>query len=162
VIAWAWWPSLRTTVTDIDTLVVHDGVLGNDGRPFTDRLHEAGRTVQWLTTDDVCGAVQDAGTGEVDVVIIAGDDVADCPDVLDVLAQNDRVIVFDPAVELGRTVHSIDTSAMLGEAGETWRPCEWWDAVACDRGNVAVRDESGLVTEAGADRLGRLAVAELP
>lgn len=58
----------------------------------------------------------------------------------------------EPNLPPGVTV--VDMTWSLGDGGTLRRPCEWWDECDGD-GQVAVRSEPGVLTQAGAARIAR-------
>ncbi len=151
---WWWAPSFGGDARQVDTLVVHDGMLGPEERPVSDRLNEAGRTIEWRMTADVCAELTRGVDERIDVVVLAGADLGGCGSAIDALHREAVITVGDGA-------RAIDTTALLGDSTTVAMPCQWWDAV-CDGGSVVVRNGDGSLTDAGLDRIGRLIAAELP
>jgi hypothetical protein len=54
----------------------------------------------------------------------------------------------------------VDPTRLLGSPDERTQPCQWWDRCDPD-GTVAVRDENGVLSPAGATRVARMTVGAL-
>jgi hypothetical protein len=156
LVVWWWAPSFGGDSERVDTLVVHDGLLGPDQRPVSDRLHEAGRTIEWREADDLCAALSGSVDERIDVIVVASADLTRCGSAIEALRR--RSVITVSADGVGATV---DTAPLLGGPATVSMPCQWWDSV-CDSGAVTVRNDDGSLTNAGLDRVGRLIVAELP
>ena len=152
-------------------LVVDDGFLAGGRRSLELRAREDGRSVQWVPFDDALvprsrptssGWLHDARAGQV-VVAVGGQPA--CAATL-AAAMGDRhvVAVVEPGTSGADQLAAaevVDPARLVGAPDPDVRlACEWWEACDGD-GRIAVRDDAGVLTEAGQERVARMVVAAL-
>ena len=176
---WWLWPTLAGPSHRTEVLVVGNGDLASAGPMLERRLREVGfAVVTEPTVADWCSAqgaiptwVSDLQPG---VVVLGIGDLGGCGDdplaaVFDGLAHTDVVVVSEPgnaavrvvAVAQARRLTLVDPVRLLGVGPSSSQPCQSWD-VDCPLGTVEVRDGAARLTAAGAERLARMIVAEIP
>jgi hypothetical protein len=177
VVGTIWWqyPALADQGARTDVLIVDDGFLSASERPVTYRIHEDGRSLAWAATVHDWCSVPPVLRGAVEreqptIIVISVGLVGPCggdPVGQAIAAAGGRTVVvirepggddvaFDPGPVL------VDPTPLVGRSStSTSMPCQWWDS--CDAsGQVRVRDAKGALTAAGADRVARMLVAQLP
>jgi hypothetical protein len=144
----------------------------------TFRIHEDGHSLVWDSgATSWCDAAQEVRkvARDVDPAAIvlsfgsaSGCDSSAVADAVKAAGGHAVVVVSQPggsgveaaADQAGATV--IDPSRFIGDRPTaTSMPCQWWDPCTAD-GTVPVRAADGSLTPEGADRVGRMIVAELP
>jgi hypothetical protein len=162
-----WWAAPSCTNGDgrVDTVVLHDGLLGADDRPVGDRLRERGRSVEWRAGDDACAAVEawlPAATAQIAVVIVAGDGLGQCGSLAQVANAQKLILLPPPGDQIGAPpgARVIDATWAVGAADTKSMPC-WWMDIDCGAEGVVMRND-GALSDAALDRLGRIIAAELP
>ena len=166
--AWWAWPSITTDHPRV--LVVDDGFLTAGRRSLELRAREDGKSVQWVSFDpqwcsDAAAferVVHDADAGQV-VVAVRGRPACG-PALAEAMDDRHVVAVVEPGTsgdDQLTAAEVVDPARLVGAPDPDVRlACEWWEACDGD-GRVAVRDEAGVLTEAGQERVARMIVAAL-
>jgi len=158
---WWIWPGVTGQGDDVDVLVIGDDLLTDAEKSLELRVRETGRSIEWFESSGDCAADRAA---LADVVADRRPDsvvaqVGSCAvDALDGTG-TDVVLVVEPGVSEPVTgARVVDPERLVGrpEPGMAL-PCMWWED--CPTGTIEVRDESGGLTPAGADRLAVLVAA---
>lgn len=89
----------------------------------------------------------------------AGDPVAATLELLERIGVDPVVLVPPGAQSPAGSTRVVLIETLLGPPDTATMPCERWDP--CSEGSVTVRDESGLLTDAGSDRLARMIAATI-
>jgi hypothetical protein len=173
-LVWWWWPTWSGQGDDVDVLVVTDDFLSAGTREMGERIREDGfaprfeSVVGWC---DVVDAVRGGVDADVDRVVVsvrtdecAGETAR--TELLSAVADRRLVVVVAPG-DAGVAAHLEGSGAvlvhperLLGPDGTIDQPCQWWDDCRPD-GLVAVRDETGRLTDAGVTRVARMTVTAL-
>lgn len=169
---WWLWPTFTGADDDIDVLVVADGELAEARRSVELRVREAGLSIAWREAPGLCDDVDafSALADELDpgrVVVALGDGPA-CPEAAATAMHGaDQLVVVaagegsDPAALVTAGFDVVDPTRLIGSpGGSVVLPCEWWEQ-PCPPGGMVVREADGSLSEAGAERLARVLVAEL-
>ncbi len=138
------------------------------------QLRDRGRDVTWIAAGSTWCELAEleltvVDVDDVDVIVLApeafgacdGDPVAST---LDALPGDVQIVMVafggtaeaTSAASGGVTV--VDPTVLLGVDGAVAMPCEWWDNCA---GTIAVRGDSGDLTDAGRERVARMVSAAI-
>jgi len=177
-VVWWQWPTIDDQGSRTDVVLLTDHFLSSTERPVTFRIHEDGHSLVWDSgATSWCDAAQEVRkvARDVDPAAIvlsfgsaSGCDSSAVADAVKAAGGHAVVVVSQPggsgveaaADQAGATV--IDPSRFIGDRPTaTSMPCQWWDPCTAD-GTVPVRAADGSLTPEGADRVGRMIVAELP
>jgi hypothetical protein len=159
---WWIWPGVSGQGADVDVLVVADGFLADAERAIDVRVRETGRSIEWFRPSGDCAADGSELADVLDrespgsVVVLAGSCAARA---LDAGGAPGVVRVVEPGVTEPTSAQDVvDPERLVGRPEPGLElPCMWWEV--CPTGTIAVRDGSGDLTPAGADRLAVLVVA---
>jgi hypothetical protein len=167
---WWAWPSVSEDRPGV--LVVDDGFLAAGRRSLELRAREDGKSVQWTPFDTRwCGdagafdrVVRDADPSHV--VLAVGGRPACVAALAGALSGRQVVVVAEPGAASvdqpsGAGDDVVDPTRLVGGPDPDVRlVCEWWEACDGD-GRIAVRDDAGMLTPAGQERVARMIVAAL-
>jgi hypothetical protein len=175
---WWQWPSIDNEDSRTDVVLLTDHFLTSAEEPVTYRIHEDGRSLLWESgATSWCDAAEAVRKVQQDVdpaaIVLSfgtasGCDATAVADAVEAADGHTVVVVTQPggsgveaaADAVGATV--IDPTRYIGDQPvATSMPCQWWDTCTAD-GTVPVRAANGSLTPEGADRVGRMIVAELP
>jgi hypothetical protein len=182
VLGWWWWPSLVDRGPTNDVLIIGDGDLTESSEPVVRRIRERGLSVvenssfgSWCEAADALPRLLDDVRPATVIVSFRTD--GGCGDSVsrsvDAIADRRAVLVVQPGV--GRQDESLynaiyglvadniaiaDPTRLLGDELATNVTCQWWDDCLPD-GSVEVRDTTGTLTSAGAERIARVIVSHL-
>jgi len=175
---WWQWPTIDNQDSRTDVVLLTDGFLASAEEPVTFRIHEDGRSLRWEPgATSWCDAAQavrsiaqdvDPATIVLSFGTASGCDATAVADAIKAASGHTVLVVSQPggsgveaAADLaGATL--IDPTRYVGDQPTaTSMPCQWWDTCGPD-GTVPVRAADGSLTPEGADRVGRMIVAELP
>ncbi|MEZ5216608.1 MAG: hypothetical protein R2705_22450 [Ilumatobacteraceae bacterium] len=166
VAAWLLVPMVSTSTPGPDVAVGLPADVSNAQDRVERYVREFGHGV--VTVSWSCDAPLTAA-GDRRTVAVVTSDVAPCPEAF---AAASVIVLLDPSVSLdpglvGEDRRVIDGSGLIPGGPGARIGCAWWEpfdggAVGCEPdGQVTVRDSTGALTEAGAERLARLVVAAL-
>jgi hypothetical protein len=179
-VLWWWWPSLTRDPDRIDVAVVGVGQVTEADEAIQRRIREQGMSVA-MVPDEPCDAV-DAVADELarldpSVVVLSPSSSAACAGRWDDLLGAVRSTLGDATViVLGQTgvldaatraeldpldVVIADPTRLLGDASVLRSGCQWWDDCEPD-GQISLRDDTGALTPAGAQRVARVLVGTIP
>ena len=173
VVWWAW-PSLAGHDERLGVLVVADPFLDPGRRPIELLARESGRSVAWERFQDEWCSDAEALTRAVDQrdperLVLPAATLERCAEaVADALGGRHVIAVVEPGSGPDAAIPAtaaadvvVDPERLVGRPGDDpRRPCEWWETCDGD-GRIAVRDDSGALTEAGRERVARMIVAAL-
>jgi len=177
-LVWWQWPTIDNEDSRTDVVLLTDQFMTSAEQPVTYRIHEDGRSLIWDSgATSWCDAAQAVRKVAHDVdpaaIVLSfgtatGCDATAVADAVQAADGHRVVVVSQPggsgveaaAGQAGATV--IDPTRFIGDQPvATSMPCQWWDTCTAD-GTVPVRAADGALTPEGADRVGRMIVAELP
>jgi hypothetical protein len=181
VLGWWWWPSLVDRGPTNDVLVVADGDLIESATPVARRLRERGLSViedhsltSWCAASEALNRLID--DVQPSTVVLSFRAQGDCAngvrEAVDAVGSRRAIVVIQPG--LGRQDQAVsdaiadlqasniviaDPSSLLGgDEMPTIVGCQWWDDCTAD-GTVEIRDATGVLTTAGAERVARVLVS---
>ncbi|MGD9703139.1 MAG: hypothetical protein AB7Q42_15825 [Acidimicrobiia bacterium] len=178
-IGWWWWPTFTGQAAGTDVVIVSDPFLASAEREMTYRIHEDGFSLAWAPTIatwcDVPAAVRaaveaDAPSRVVVSALVEGT-CGTAPEALrgeavQAAGGARAVVVVQPGDETTAAALSgfdavvVEPSRLLGMPDTPEQPCQWWDTCP-PSGEIAVRDEAGTLSPAGATRVARMTVTAL-
>jgi len=178
-IGWWWWPTFSGQASGTDVVIVGDPFLASAEQELTRRIHEDGFSVAWAPTIatwcDVPDAIRAAvAADEPSRVIVSAVEEGTCgiaPEDLRAAAAeaagSARIVVVvqpgdvtTPSYLSGGGTVVVDPARLLGAPETLEQPCLWWDTCP-PSGQIAVRDETGGLTLAGATRVARMTTTAL-
>jgi hypothetical protein len=173
VVAAATWYLLPVFSGDHGDVAVYGGDTiesSIDGLSY--QLRDRGRNVSWVAAGSTwCELAEvEFDVDDVDVVVLAPEALGACggnpvATTIDRLHGKVQLVI----VALGRAAEAtsvkatdrvtmVDPAALLGADGTITMPCEWWDNCV---GTIAVRTDSGDLTDAGRERMARMVSAAI-
>jgi hypothetical protein len=179
-VLWWWWPSLTRDPDRIDVAVVGVGQVSEADEPIQRRIREQGMSVAMVPAEpcDAVDTVAEELSGlDPSVVVLSPSSSAACAGRWNDLLGAVRSTLGDATViVLGQTgvldaatraeldpldVVIADPTRLLGDASVLRSGCQWWDDCEPD-GQVTLRDDTGALTPAGAQRIARVLVGTIP
>jgi hypothetical protein len=179
-VLWWWWPSLVRDPDRTDVSVVGVGEVSEADEAIQRRIREQGMSVEMVRNepcDDIDAVAGSLEAHDPSVVVLSPSTTVSCAgrwsEVLDAV----RATTDDPTViVLGQTgvlddatraelaplgVVIADPTRLLGDSTVVRTGCQWWDDCEPD-GQVTLRDGTGALTSAGAQRVARVLVGTIP
>lgn len=159
-----------------DVAVYGGGTIESSFDELSYQLRDRGRDVTWIAAGSTwCELAELALTADrVDVIVLAPEAVGACggdpvASTLDALHGDVHIVTVPLGSATDATTNAtsvaasggitvVDPTALLGADGTGTMPCEWWDNCA---GTIAVRDDSGDLTDAGRERVARMVSAAI-
>lgn len=179
-VLWWWWPSLARDPDRTDVAVVGVGQVVEADEAIQRRIREQGMSVEMVPTEpcaDIDAVADRLDALDPSVVVLSPTTAASCAGQWSELVGAVRSVTDDATViVLGQTgsldatttsdlepldVVVADPTRLLGDASVVRSGCQWWDDCESD-GQVALRDENGALTPAGAQRVARVLVGTIP
>lgn len=179
-VLWWWWPSLARDPDRTDVAVVGVGQVVDADEPIQRRIREQGMSVEMIPTEpcsDISAVADRLDSLDPSVVVLSPTTATSCAGQWSDLLAAVRSVTDDATViVLGQTgsldattladiepldVVVADPTRLLGDASVVRMGCQWWDDCEPD-GQVALRDENGALTPAGAQRIARVLVGTIP
>jgi hypothetical protein len=179
-VVWWWWPALVRDPDRTDVAVVGVGQVSEADEPIQRRIREQGMSVAMVTTepcDDVEEVAATLDDLDPSVVVLSPSTSAACSGSWSGLVDAVRASTDDATIiVLGQTgtldagtlieidplgVVVADPTRLLGDPTVVRAGCQWWDDCEAD-GQVAIRDDAGALTPAGAQRVARVLVGTIP
>jgi hypothetical protein len=179
-VLWWWWPSLARDPDRTDVVVVGVEQVTEADEPIQRRIREQGMSVEMIPVEpcaDVSALADTLDALDPSVVVLSPSEATSCagqwPGLLDavrsstddatviVLGQTGSLVPATLAAIDPLGVVVADPTRLLGDATVVRAGCQWWDDCEPD-GQVALRDEDGMLTPAGAQRVARVLVGTIP
>jgi hypothetical protein len=179
-VLWWWWPSLARDPDRIDVAVVGVGQVTEADEPIQRRIREQGMSVAMVPREpcaDISAVAAALDDLDPSVVVLSPSTPDSCAGQWNDLVAASQASVGDATfIVLGQTgvldprtltelepidVVIADPTRLLGDASVVRAGCQWWDDCEPD-GQVTLRDDTGALTPAGAQRVARVLVGTIP